>query len=430
MAPALPACSAPRRRRATEVGARLVGVTGSLETIGLGTSQAWPSREPDAVEARYLARAIALARRAAGRTSPNPAVGAVLVREGRIVGEGYHRRAGEPHAEVVALRQAGEAARGATLYVTLEPCAHWGRTPPCADALIQAGVRRVVACTLDPNPRVDGRGFARLAAAGVEVVLARGELRRRVRQLNAGYEKHVTTGLPYVTVKVAMSLDGKIATASGDARWISSEASRALVHRLRARHDAVMVGVGTVLADDPLLTARPGGRARARQPLRVVVDSTARTPLASRLVTSAGPTAPVLVATTPRAPAQRLERLRERGIEVRVLPQTADGRVDLGTLMAELGRRDVLDVLVEGGGTLAGSLVASGMADRLLVFVAPVILGGVTAPTPVGGAGVARIADAWRVARWSVRAVRGSGSPPDLLIEALFDEAVRRLERP
>ncbi|WP_324668482.1 bifunctional diaminohydroxyphosphoribosylaminopyrimidine deaminase/5-amino-6-(5-phosphoribosylamino)uracil reductase RibD [Geochorda subterranea] len=429
MAPALPACSAPRRRRATEVGARLVGVTGSLETVGLGPSQAWPAREPDPVEARYLARAIALARRAAGRTSPTRrSARSWCARAHRR--RGYHRRAGEPHAEVVALRQAGEAARGATLYVTLEPCAHWGRTPPCADALIQAGVRRVVACTLDPNPRVDGRGFARLAAAGVEVVLARGELRRRVRQLNAGYEKHVTTGLPYVTVKVAMSLDGKIATASGDARWISSEASRALVHRLRARHDAVMVGVGTVLADDPLLTARPGGRARARQPLRVVVDSTARTPLASRLVTSAGPTAPVLVATTPRAPAQRLERLRERGIEVRVLPQTADGRVDLGTLMAELGRRDVLDVLVEGGGTLAGSLVASGMADRLLVFVAPVILGGVTAPTPVGGAGVARIADAWRVARWSVRAVRGSGSPPDLLIEALFDEAVRRLERP
>jgi len=354
----------------------------------------------------------------------------VLVRDGQIVGEGYHRRAGGPHAEVVALRQAGEAARGATLYVTLEPCAHWGRTPPCADALIEAGVRRVVACTLDPNPRVDGRGFARLAAAGVEVVLARGELQRRARELNAAYEKHVTTGLPYVTVKLAMSLDGKIATASGDARWISSEASRAMVHRLRARHDAVMVGVGTVLADDPLLTARPGGRVRARQPLRIVVDSTARTPLSSRLVASVGPDAPVLVATTPRAPAERLERLRERGVEVTVLPETADGRVDLGALMAELGQRGVLAVLVEGGGNLTASLVASGMVDRMLVFVAPVIVGGATAPTPVGGVGAARLADAWRVARWSVHAVRGSGTPPDLLIEALFDQAVRRLERP
>ena len=388
------------------------------------------TQAPDPQERRFLSRALALARRGLGRTSPNPAVGAVLVRDGQVVGEGYHHRAGEPHAEVLALREAGEAARGATLYVTLEPCSHWGRTPPCADALIRAGVRRVVACTLDPNPRVDGRGFARLAAAGVEVALAGEPFRERARRLNAAYEKHVTTGLPYVTLKVAMSLDGKIATASGDSRWISGEASRAMAHRMRARHDAVMVGVGTVLADDPLLTARPPGRPPARQPLRVVVDSEARTPPGSRLVASAGPGAPVLVATTTRAPAARADALRAAGAEVLALPPGPDGRVDLRALMAHLGGRGITGVLVEGGATLAGSLVASGLVDEVVAFVAPVILGGERAPSPVGGAGAARVAQAWRVAHWRVRAVPGSGSPPDLVIEALFEEALRRLRRP
>lgn len=386
---------------------------------------------PSPEEGRYLSRAIALARRGLGRTSPNPAVGAVLVRDGQVVGEGYHQRAGGPHAEVVALRRAGEAARGATLYVTLEPCAHWGRTPPCADALIQAGVRRVVACTIDPNPRVNGQGFARLAAAGVAVALAGGTYRQRVRQLNAAYEKYITTGLPYVTLKVAVSLDGKIATATRDARWISSEASRAMAHRLRARHDAVMVGIGTVLADDPLLTARPAGRSSfRRQPLRVVVDSHARTPVDSRLVRSASPDAPVLVAVTDRAPAPRVEALRAAGAEVVVLPAAPDGRVDLTALLRHLGGREVTSVLVEGGGELVASLVEAQLADAMVVFLAPKILGGKEAPSPVGGAGVARVADAWGVARWQVRQVPGSGSPPDIVIEALFPAAARRLERP
>lgn len=405
-------------------------MAGVLQDVSRDGVRNWPRVALSPEERRYLSRAIALARRGLGRTSPNPAVGAVLVRDGQVVGEGYHQRAGGPHAEVVSLRQAGEAARGATLYVTLEPCAHWGRTPPCADALIEAGVRRVVACTIDPNPKVNGLGFSRLASAGVQVELADGRYREQARRLNAPYEKYVTTGLPYVTLKVAMSLDGKIATTTRDARWISSEASRAMAHRLRARHDAVMVGVGTVLADDPLLTARPPGRRPPRQPLRVVVDSHARTPVDARLIRSASPEAPVLVAITDLAPADRVESLRAAGAEVAVLPAGSDGRVDLPALLQYLSAREVTSVLVEGGGVLLASLVDAELADAMIVFLAPKILGGKGAPSPVDGAGVDRVAGAWRIARWRVRRVPGSGSPPDMVIEALFAAAAERLERP
>ncbi|MEW6045299.1 MAG: bifunctional diaminohydroxyphosphoribosylaminopyrimidine deaminase/5-amino-6-(5-phosphoribosylamino)uracil reductase RibD [Bacillota bacterium] len=392
------------------------------------TASPWPQAQLSADDRRWVARAIALARRGAGLTSPNPAVGAVLVRGGQVVGEGYHRRAGGPHAEVVALGRAREAARGATLYVTLEPCSHWGRTPPCADALIAAGVRRVVACTVDPNPRVNGRGFERLARAGVKVELAGQSACGRVRRLNASYEKYITTGLPYVTIKVAMSLDGKIATASGDARWISSETSRALVHRLRARHDAVMVGVGTVLADDPLLTARPhASRPLRRQPLRVVVDGLARTPADAQLIRTAAPGTPVLVAVTARAPAERVHAIRSAGAEVAVLPAAPDGRVDLPALMEYLAGREVTSILVEGGGTLVASLIEAGLPDRLVAFVAPKILGGRSAPSPVEGSGAASVTAAWALGEWRVRRVPGSGSPPDLVIEALFPAAAERL---
>ncbi len=351
-----------------------------------------------------MARAMALARRAEGRTSPNPLVGAVLVQGDRVVGEGFHERAGLPHAEAVALAAAGEAARGATLYVNLEPCAHFGRTPPCADAIVAAGVRRVVAACGDPNPLVAGRGFARLRAAGVEVT--EGVLAEEARALNETFFHYVTTGRPFFLLKAAMTLDGKIATAAGRSRWITGPEARAEVHRLRASLDAVLVGVGTVLADDPLLTARtPGGR----DPVRVVADSLLRLPAESRVLNPDSP-APLWVATTEagwraRGPAL-LAAARRRGAacEVLVLP-AREGRVDLAALAAELARRRVTSVLAEAGATLNAALLAAGLVDKVAFFLAPAIVGGEAAPGPVGGAGVAELASSWRLEGIRVRPV-------------------------
>ncbi len=329
----------------------------------------------------FMRRALALARR--GYTAPNPMVGAVLVKEGHIVGEGYHRRAGMPHAEVEALRRAGEKARGSTLYVTLEPCSHWGRTPPCADALIEAGVRCVYAAMQDPNPQVAGKGFQKLRDAGIEVHV--GILQQQASQLNEIFLKYQTIGLPFVTVKAAMSLDGKIATRTGDSRWISDEPARRLVHRMRARHDAIMVGVGTVQKDDPLLTVR---LPRLKEPLprlRVVVDSALRCPDSARVLDVHE--APTLIVTTDRAPADRLRNLRERGVEVEVLPADETGRVDLRHLIQSLAQRGITGILCEGGGTLIASLLTHRLVDKVVFFYAPVIIGGSEAPTAVEGLG-------------------------------------------
>lgn len=407
-----------------------------IEALVAGSDERWtaglPRIQPDEQEGRWIDRAVALARRGVPHTSPNPAVGAVLVRNGVVVGEGYHRRAGGPHAEVVALQAAQGRALGSTLYVTLEPCSHWGRTPPCADALIAAGVRRVVACAVDPNPKVLGQGFARLAAAGVEVALAPESVERRVRRLNAPYEKFIAEHLPFVTLKAAMSLDGRIATATGESRWITSPRARRVAHRLRARHDAIVAGIGTVLADDPLLTVRtPGGRPARRQPLRVVLDSRARLAgVRSRLVESASPGSPVLVATTPRAGASSVESLRRAGVEVAVLPAAPGERVDLAALMALLAEHELTSVLVEGGPTVHASFLEAGLVDALALFVAPRVLGGASAPGAVGGAGAPSLSQAWDIAEWRVRHIPSPAGPPELLVEALMPGAVRRLERP
>jgi len=336
-------------------------------------------------DARFMARALQLAARARGRTSPNPMVGAVLVSGGRVIGEGYHHRAGEPHAEVLALRAAGKAARGATLYVTLEPCCHHGRTPPCTEAVIGAGVARVVAAMRDPDPRVAGKGLAAFRRAGVAVEV--GPLEVEARRLNEAYLKRVTTGLPFVSLKTAMSLDGKIATAGGESQWITGERARAYGHRLRGEHDAILTGVETVLADDPQLTVRA---ARGRNPQRVVADSRGRTPTAARVLTA--DERPAIIAVTDRTPERRRAALETAGADVWVLP-AREGRVDLEALLRKLAANGVSSVLVEAGGTLAAGALAAGLVDRVYFFIAPCLLGGASARTPVEGAGVARLAE-------------------------------------
>jgi diaminohydroxyphosphoribosylaminopyrimidine deaminase/5-amino-6-(5-phosphoribosylamino)uracil reductase len=329
---------------------------------------------------RMMEEALGLAQRAVGRTSPNPLVGAVVVADGRIVGRGFHARAGEAHAEAVALKEAGDRARGAMLYVTLEPCAHTGRVGPCAEAIIAAGVRRVVVAMVDPDPQVDGRGIARLREAGIDVHV--GVLEARALRQNEFFVKHRRTGMPFVTLKWAMSLDGKIAAEPGRPTPISGDAAREYAHLLRDTYDAVLVGVGTVLADDPLLTCRltDGG---GRNPRRIIVDSQLRTPLGARVVTGAHE-APTLIATTAAASRARIDALLQAGVHVMVQPH-AGGRVDLTRLLRDLGAQGILSVLVEGGGTVNASLVADRLVDKVVAVVSPLLLGGAGAPTPIDG---------------------------------------------
>jgi diaminohydroxyphosphoribosylaminopyrimidine deaminase/5-amino-6-(5-phosphoribosylamino)uracil reductase len=322
----------------------------------------------------------------------------VVVRAGSSVGEGWHRRYGGPHAEAHALEAAGDWARGATLYVTLEPCCHHGKTPPCTDAVLRAGVARVVAAMADPFPQVSGQGVALLRAAGVEVVV--GLCEAEARRLNAPYLKLLARGRPYVHAKWAMTLDGKIATRTGDSKWISNESSRRIAHLLRGRVDAVVVGAGTALHDDPLLTARPPG---PRVATRVVLDSTGRLPLEGRLVQTARE-APTLLATTGRLEAERRRLYEERGVEVLELPGP---NPEVAALLDELGRRRFTNVLVEGGGAVLGSFLDAGEIDELHVFIAPRLAGGAAAPGPLLGIGVETIGAAQQVAEWSVRDVDG-----------------------
>ena len=364
-------------------------------------------------DARWMRRALRLA--AKGFTPPNPMVGCVIVRDGEVVGEGYHPAAGQPHAEVFALQAAGERARGATAYVTLEPCCHWGRTPPCTDALIAAGVARVVAAATDPNPLVNGRGLEALRVAGIAVSV--GTLEAEARRLNEAFVHFHTVGTPFLTLKAAMTLDGKIATYSGDSKWITGEAARRYVHRLRAQSGAVMIGIGTLLADDPLLTARLQQEEPPRQPLRIVVDSRLRTPTDAQAVRFAAQSPadrPLLIATTESADRARECALQREGVEILRLPAGEDGRVDLAALCAHLAHRRIISVLVEGGGTLHAALLETRLAHKALFFIAPMLVGGRNAPTPVEGSGVAAISqaiplDSLRVRRFGTDlAVEGS----------------------
>lgn len=339
-----------------------------------------------------MGRALGLAERGAGLVAPNPLVGAVVVRENQIVAEGWHEGPGRLHAEAAALAAAGEKARGATLYVTLEPCTHQGRTPPCAPLVVDSGVARVVVATLDPNPIVDGRGIAQLRAAGIEVETGVRE-REAVRQ-NAGFLKHVRTGLPHVTLKMAASLDGKAAARDGTSRWISGGPAREEVHRLRAAAGAIVVGAGTAFRDDPSLTARhpayPG-----RRPLRVIVDGAGIVPETNIAFTDGA--APTLVATSESAPRERRDAWRDAGAEVLLVSEPGSHRVALDRLLGELGKREIQRVLVEGGPTLAWELVRLGLVDELVLFLAPILVGGRDAPSVLMGEGIASIADPHRV---------------------------------
>ena len=364
-----------------------------------------------------MRRALALARRALGNTSPNPLVGAVVVRKGRILGEGYHHRAGQPHAEIEAIRdcrESGHNPRGATLVVTLEPCSTTGRTPPCTKAILEAGFRRVVVGAVDPNPHHAGRGLTLLREAGLDVV--EGVCRAEAEALNPGFNHWIVHRRPLVTLKAAMTLDGKIATTRGDSRWITGEASRRLVMRLRQVHDAILVGIGTVLADDPQLTIRRGRRTRCG--LRIVLDSRARIPLTSQLLTDAF-ASNTLVVVGDRAPNARVDRIRARS-KVWIAP-TQEGRISLPALCMELGRQGITSVLVEGGGEVHAGFLQDHLAHRIAFFYAPKIVGGREAPRSVGGIGWESLAEAPRLdgPRW-----RSVGD--DLLLTA----SIRYPERP
>lgn len=320
----------------------------------------------------YMGLAIQMAERSQGQTGINPVVGAVVVKEGAVVGLGTHLRRGTPHAEVHALNMAGEMAEGSTVYVTLEPCSHHGLTPPCSERLIREKVARVVVASEDPNPQVAGRGIRSLRENGIQVDV--GVLREEAIRLNKAFIKFITTGLPYVTIKTASTLDGKIASRTGDSKWISNEAAREMVHTMRHRHQAIMVGVGTVLADDPQLTTRlpvPG-----LSPVRIIVDSQLRIPESARVLNDGA--APTVLLTTDKADPDKVLALRERGIKV--IPCGEGPKVDLKLAMAKLGEQEISSILVEGGGRLNGSLIQEQLADQIVMFFAPKLIGGLESP--------------------------------------------------
>ena len=337
----------------------------------------------------YMRRAMELAERGVGFTNPNPMVGAVIVKGGKVIGEGWHERCGEWHAERNAFKNCTVPAEGATMYVTLEPCCHYGKTPPCTEAIIEHGIARVVVGMEDPNPLVAGKGIALLREAGIEVVC--GVEEEALREQNRVFLKYISTKLPWVAMKTAMTLDGKIATRTGDSKWITGAEARAYVHELRHRFMAIVVGIGTAVADDPLLNCRIEGRG-VRQPIRVVVVSNARLSLDSQLVKTAGEYR-TIVAHTRFAPEESVKALREAGVEM-LLCKEKEGLVDVRNLLELLGQSGIDSILLEGGGSLNYTFLAEGLADELYAFIAPKIVGGMNAKTPVEGAGMEKMADA------------------------------------
>lgn len=363
---------------------------------------------------KFMKLALRLALKGRGTTSPNPMVGAVVVRDGTIVGRGYHRRAGEPHAEIIALRKAHHRAQGAILYVTLEPCTHIGRTPPCTDQIIRSGIREIVIGTKDPNPINNGRGIKILRSKGIKVKI--GILEEESKKLNEVFAKFITTKLPFVTVKIAQSLDGKIATRRGISKWITNDSARRHVHSLRSHVDAIMVGVETIIKDDPLLTARLSQTRYKKQPIKIVVDSTLRTPLHSKIFSTAS-LSKVIIATTKYAPKSRVEAFRHKNAQVLVM-RDKDGRVSLKPLMRRLAEMEIANVLIEGGGEIIASALKEKLVDKVLFFIAPKIIGGREAITSVEGDGVEAVNRAIGLKEVKIRKF---GS--DILVKGYISEA-------
>jgi diaminohydroxyphosphoribosylaminopyrimidine deaminase/5-amino-6-(5-phosphoribosylamino)uracil reductase len=337
-------------------------------------------------EEYWMRRVLRLAEKGRGSTSPNPMVGAILVKDGKVVGEGYHSKAGEAHAEIVALQQSGEEARGTILYLNLEPCTHYGKTPPCAPQVIEAGVKRVVIGTEDPNPLVKGKGIETLRRAGLDVEV--GILEKECRRLNEAFFKYMTKKEPFVILKVAATLDGKIATRSGDSRWISEEASRRFVHKLRNQVDGVLVGIGTVLRDDPLLTSRMRG---GRDPYRIVLDSRLKIPEGAKVIGTSPSKA--IIATTELAPKEKIERLGKKGVKILVI-DSKEGKVNLKSCLSRLGQIGMMTLMVEGGSQVNGSFLDEGLIDKLLLFLSPKLIGDQQALGMFGGRGVSRLQEA------------------------------------
>lgn len=361
----------------------------------MADASAWTAQD-----VKHMRRALALAARARGRTSPNPLVGAVIVQGDEVVGEGYHQAAGKAHAEVHAINHAGTAARGGTLYVTLEPCSHYGQTPPCTEAIIRSGIARVFAAHVDPNPRVGGKGIEELEKAGIRVHV--GLCEAEARCLNEIFLKYIRTNRPFVILKSAMSLDGKIATVTGESQWISSEASRLRGHEIRDTVDAILVGVNTVINDDPSLTTRLPGQ-EGKDPVRIIVDSECRTPLKARVLNPVGD-GYAIVATTKRASEERIARLEMAGAKVLVVEEE-ENRVCLSSLMQVLGCQRISSMLIEGGSEINASALKAGIVDKVMFFIAPKIIGGTDAPSPIGGEGIQRLAEAHELRDLSVKSI-------------------------
>lgn len=372
-----------------------------------------------ASDERFMREALVLAKKGIGRTSPNPAVGAVIVKNGRIIARGFHKKSGRPHAEIEAFKNARGLVKGATLYVTLEPCCHYGKTPPCTDAIIRSGIKRVVAGMLDPNRLVAGKGIGILKRAGIDV--ATGVLQEECAKLNKWYIKYITKKMPYVTLKLAMSIDGRIATAGGESKWITGTEARRHAHRMRSEADAVMVGVNTVLKDDPALTVR---LVKGKNPARVIVDSSLRTPLNAHAFDNVK-NARLIIFTTRAASGDKIQKAQAKGAEVVIVPKTKIGvdpkkgvdpkrGVDLKRVLKELGLRGICSLLVEGGGALGASLIKAGLVDKVSFFMVPMALGG-DAKAAIGPLGIKKISKAVVIKDMTMKRVGR-----DILIEGYF----------
>ncbi|MCX5749683.1 MAG: bifunctional diaminohydroxyphosphoribosylaminopyrimidine deaminase/5-amino-6-(5-phosphoribosylamino)uracil reductase RibD [Candidatus Saganbacteria bacterium] len=353
--------------------------------------------QKNGADIKFMREALKLASKVLGLVSPDPAVGAVIVKNGKIISKGYHNKFSTPHAEDYAIRKAGKSAKGSTLYINLEPCCHYGNNPPCTDNIIRSGIKRVVAAMKDPNPLVNGKGFKRLKKAGIKVDV--GLLENEAAVLNEFFVGHITTKRPFVILKMAMSLDGKIATKLGESRWISGDKSREFVHYLRGIVDAVMVGIGTLLKDDPLLNVRNAKGKNLTDPLKIIIDPEARVLLCSKVLQDPSR---VIVAVSEAAPAIRVKKLEGIGAKV-IKVRSRKGEMDLGHLLSTLGKQKITSIMIEGGGNLAASAIGTGIVDKVVFIVAPKIIGGKTSPTPVEGKGIDILARALRLKNVSTR---------------------------